>query len=186
MTRKEELQKHTSDMLAVESHILEAVRDQLEDDDLNKNIQAKALIQRIETALQQNVNELKSLGEEIDADPSAFKKAITSIAGTLAGMYDKLRVHTVTRMLRDDYTALNLAAAAYTTYHAFGLAINEQRVADLALRHLKALTPLIMEINEMLPETAIQEIAETNESPVDRSAVSRARSNTQNAWQPSN
>jgi hypothetical protein len=40
-------------------------------------------------------------------------------------------------MLRDDYTALNLAAIGYHMLHTTGMGLQNQATADLALRHLK-------------------------------------------------
>ena len=46
-------------------------------------------------------------------------------------------------MLRDDYTALSLAAISHTMLHTTGLALQNQPLADLAQRYLKDITPII-------------------------------------------
>lgn len=181
--RTNAIQKHTADMLSVERHILEAVERQREDDALRGHLEANKVVIDIERVLKEHTAALENLAESYDAGPqSAFKKAVTEFLGVVAGLYDKTREHKVTRMLRDDYTALSLAAMGYTSYHAFGLAIGEERIAQLALKHLKDLTPLLVSISKVLPVVTVQEVAEENEFPVDREAGKRSVAATQSAW----
>ena len=184
--RKSAIQKHTSDMLAVERHILEAIERQRADDDLREYLEANKVVIEIERVLKGHVAALETLAERYDTgSESVIKKAVTEILGKAAGLYDKVRADKVTRMLRDDYTALSLAAMAYTTYHAFGLAIKEQPIADLALQHLKNITPLLVEISKVIPAVAVHEVAEESDFAVDDSVAADAVRNTQQAWSPS-
>lgn len=183
--RKDALQKHTSDMLALERHILEAIERQRTSDDVRNAVEANKLIIEIERTLKQHVSALEGLVAEYGAEgESIVKKTFTELAGIVAGLYDKVREHPVSRMLRDDYTALSLASMGYTSYHTFGLAVQEPRVADLALEHLKDLTPLLIEISKVLPLVVAKEVYEENQNsfPVDGTVGPLATSNTQTAW----
>ena len=61
-------------------------------------------------------------------------------------------------MLREDYTALSLAAIRYHMLHTTGLALQDQAMADLALRHLKDWTPIIVEISQAVHPVVVQEL----------------------------
>lgn len=184
--RIEAIQKHTADMLAVERHILEAVERQQEDGNVKSNVRANKVIIEVERTLKRHVTALESLSRQYEGGVESFlKKAVTEVMGAIAGLYDKVREHTVSRMLRDDYTALSLAAMSYTAYHAFGLAISEERVSALAQRHLEDLTPLLVEISKVLPHVVVAEVAEENDDfVVDTTVGAIAEANTQRAWVP--
>ena len=181
--RLEVIQKHLADMQSVEKHILEAIERQREEENVRNDLETNKLLIEIERTLKGHVQALTTLSKQYDGEgESAFKKAITAAAGVMAGLYDKVRENEVTRMLRDDYTALSLAAMGYTTLHTFGLAIKEQNIADLALSHLKEITPLLVDISKALPVVTAREVAAENDFPVDVSAGQEAVRNTQTAW----
>ena len=184
--RIDAIQKHTADLLALERHILEAIERQRGADVLKTEIEANKIAIQIERTLTTHITVLETLVEEYGgAAESIFKKAITEVLGGLAGLYDLVREHPVSRMLRDDYTALSLTAMAYTAYHTFGLAIGEQKIADIAEKHLREITPILVELSKVLPHVVAREVAaENDEFPVDASVGELAERNTQRAWRP--
>ena len=185
--RKDAIQKHTADQLALERHILEAVERQREHDDLRADARANKVVIEIERTLRRHIAALEALAETYDVGAEGIlKKAVTEVLGVAAGVYDKMREHSVSRLLRDDYTALSLAAMGYTAYNAFGLAINEDAIAQLAENHLRDLTPLLVEISKVLPHAVVREVAEENdEFPVDTTVGPLSEQRTQKAWEPS-
>jgi ferritin-like metal-binding protein YciE len=181
--RTDAIQKHLADMLAVEKHILEAIERQRADDDARNDIEANKILIEIERTMKRHVATLEATVEQYGAEgESALKKAVTGILGAAAGLYDQVREHTVSRMLRDDYTALSLAAMSYTALHTFGLAVRENRVADLATDHLKEVTPLLVEISKVLPHVVARELAREEDFGVDATVGDAATANTQHAW----
>jgi hypothetical protein len=178
------LQKYVSDMMAVEEHIGSAVKRQVKDENLTKHTsQAGELIKRIAETTEQHEQELKLHLEAIGGDAAkSIKEMATAALGTLAGLYDKVRTEAVSKMLRDDYTALNLATVGYTMLHTTGLALNDQATAALALRHLKAYTTLVMEINRIIPHVVIADLRD-NGAVIDESVLQQAIANTQEVWQ---
>ena len=184
--RADTLQKYVSDMMAVEEHIGSAVKRQSEDETLSKhNPQASQIIDNIVQITQRHERELKSHLEAIGGDPAkGLKEVATAALGSLAGLYDKVRTESVSKMLRDDYTALNLATVGYTMLHTTGLALNDQATASLALRHMKDYTPIIMQFNEIIPSVVVADLRD-NGAMVNESTIQRAVNNTQEAWKPS-
>jgi len=184
--RDEVLQKYVSDMIAVEDHIANAVQRQTEHEDVYKHHpQARQIIQSIAHMTEQHANHLKQHLEAIGGDPAkGIKEIATSALGAIAGMYDKVRNETVSKMLRDDYTALNLAAVSYTMLHTTGLALQDQRTADLALRHLEHYSDIIMQINQIIPNVVVADLRD-DVPMINDAAIQQAMQNTQNAWRPS-
>ena len=184
MDRKESSRKHVSDMLSVERHILEAVQQQRDDENVKNHVEANKLIIKIERVLNNHVTALEALAKQYDADTqSSVKKTVTKLLGVAAGLYDKVRGdHPLSRDLRDNYTALSLASMGYTTFHTYGLTVKEDRIADLAAQHLKDLTPLMVEISKVLPSVVVKEVQEESDFATDTSVADRAVKNTQEAW----
>ena len=184
--RQQAIQKHTADMLAVERHILEAIERQREDDDLREHAEANSIVIEIERTLKRHITALEQLAHEKDTGVEAtFKKAVTEVLGAVAGLYDKVREHPVSRMLRDDYVALSLAAMSYTAFHTFGLAVKEPKIADLAEEHLRDLTPLLVRLSKVLPHVVAAEVAEeVDDYAADATVGDTAEMRTQRAWQP--
>jgi hypothetical protein len=181
--RNETLQQYVSDMIGVEEHIGSAVKRQAEDSEVAKSSpQAARLVQNIARLTERHEQELKRHLESIGGDPAGgIKEVATAAMGAVAGMYDKVRSEKVSKMLRDDYTALNLAAVSYTMLHTTGLAAQDQATASLALRHLKDYVPIIMELNQVIPGTVVDELKDDGIVAGDTN-VQQAIRNTQEAW----
>jgi ferritin-like metal-binding protein YciE len=184
--RSDTLQKYVSDMIAVEEHIAAAVKRQTDDEQVYKhNPQASQIIQNIAQSTEMHAEHLKHHLEAIGGDPAkGVKELATAALGAVAGMYDKMRNETVSKMLRDDYTALNLAAIGYTMLHTTGLALQDQATADIALRHLKHYTSIVMQINQVIPSVVVEDLRNT--VPImNEASTQQAMHNTQDAWRPS-
>lgn len=185
--RIDTLQKYISDMVAVEEHIGKAVERQTEHEEVYQyNPQAGQLIQSIAQLTKQHADHLERHLESMGGDPAkGLKEIATEALGNIAGLYDKLRTDTVSKMLRDDYTALSLAAVGYTMLHTTGLALNDRTTADLALRHLEHYTPILMQFDQIIPSVVVAELREDG-MMVNESIVQEAKKNAQDAWQTSN
>ena len=182
--RNDLITKHIADISALEKHILEAVRRQRESEAVKSDVSVNRIVMDIERVLTSHIAALDGLAAAYDGEGEAgIKKAIVAAAGVVAGLYDRLRESEITRNLRDDYTALSLAAMGYTAMHAFGLSLGESGVADLAGRHLSDITPLLIELSKLIPVTTITDLAKEHpDLNFDTSKISEAVENTQRAW----
>jgi hypothetical protein len=185
--RRDTLQQYVSDMIAVEEHIGTAVKRQIEDKDMSKNRpHASQIIQHIARHTDHHIQGLTQHLESIGGDPAkGIKEVATSALGAIAGIYDKMRTEPVSKMLRDDYTALNLAVVGYTMLHATGLALQDQAVADLALVHMQRYTTIIMEMNQIIPSVVIADLRDDG-LVMGMESAQQALENTQHVWQNSN
>ncbi len=184
MSGKDVLQDYVSDMLGLEKHIDGVIARQATDDRMRAYAQAHDLVMRISSTLKKHQaileNALGSVGGE--SAKSVLKRVTASITGMAANLYDKARsTDPVSRNLRDNYTALNMAAISYTMLHTTALALKERSIADLAVRHLEDLTPLIMELSEVIPDIVARELA-SEDKAIDPSVGREALDNTQKAW----
>ena len=183
---KDILQQYVSDMISLDKHIIEAVERQLNDDRIEAYTGARPIITSIKTALQTQVDALEQQLASVGGEASApIKETLSAIAGVAAGLYDKVRHDPVSKMLRDDYTALSLASISYTMLHTTGLALKHTGIANMAVRALKELTPLVIEISEIMPHLVVQDLSE-EEVSIDESVGRQAVSNTQEAWSREN
>jgi hypothetical protein len=184
--RRAELQKYVSDMIAVEQHIGAAFRKQVNDERLSSHDpRAGRIVNRLATISEQHEQALKSHLEELGGDTAkGIKEVATAAMGTLAGIYDKVRTEAVSKMLRDDYTAVSLAAISYTMLHTTGLSMNGESTADLALRHMEAYAPIIMELAEVIPSSVVVDLRDEG-ATISESIIQQAVGNTQSVWQRS-
>lgn len=181
--RQDSLQQYVSDMLAVERHMLPAFENQSKDDRLARHPEARRLVNQIEATIRSHINGLEGHLKNLGGDPaSPVKSAVTAALGMAASVIENLRTDPVSKNLRDDYTVLNLAAISYTMLHTTGQALMDQQTADLAVAYLMDYTPLITEINEVIPEVVVSELRDETEV-LDTGAAERATERTQQAWQ---
>lgn len=178
------LQQYVSDMLAVEREIHEAIRIQEEDENVARFTEAQSVISRAEAVLDNHIAALEEHLEQLGGDAaSPVKDAVASVLGVAAGLYGKVRGEKVSKMLRDDYTALSLAAISYHMLHTTGLALQSQSTASLALRHLMDWTPIVTELSHTVHKVVVAEL-EGDGFGIDSSVAQESERMTQEAWDP--
>lgn len=178
----ETLRTYVNDLLALNKHILEAVERQSEDANVQHDSRTAALIGEIRSTLTTHVQVFTAHVDRLGSQTGATaKEVISHVAGVFAGLYDKVRKDPVSRMLRDDYTALNLAAISSTMMHTTALAFNDPAVAASALAELQDLAPIIIHLNQLVPVVVAKEL--TDDGHVEAGAAEEAVRNTQAAWQ---
>lgn len=179
-TRLDWLQKHVQDMLAVETHILDLLR-RHKDHEVAAAPEAAAVLLAGERALAQHVAVLENYLEGIGGSVGGgLKRAVATFTGALGGLYARLREHDASRFLRDLYASLSLAAISYEMLHTAALAHRERRLAELALAHLRDITPLIVDMSKLVPHVVAHEVA-ANEGALG-DVGDEAETNTHQAW----
>jgi hypothetical protein len=180
------LQGYVGDMLAVEREIHQAFSRQKHDEHTRKFAAAGQLIGRIEDTVDRHIKELETCLRQIDGEESAVRKAVGAVTGFAGGLFDKLRLNDkVSRMMRDDYTALCFATVCYEMLHTTALAARNHEVAELALSHLKAYAPFIMQMADVIPEVLIDELSSEGKIVADHRVAEDAVRNTHSAWEHS-
>jgi hypothetical protein len=73
---------------------------------------------------------------------------------------DLVRNEKVPKDLRDDYTAFNLATVSYIMLLSTAMSLNDQPVAELAQRHRRHYTRVVMKLHNLVPSAVIAELQE--------------------------
>jgi len=160
----EAINSYLTDVLALEQHIEVAISAQVKDLKDEPQVLVMAL-EAIHVTVQHHIESLKEIIGERDAGAAnsiaeAVKRAASVLAGAGAAAVDLVRNEKVPKDLRDDYTAFSLATVSYVMLLSSAMALNDQPVAELAERHLKHYTKVVMKLNNILPSAVIAELRE--------------------------
>ena len=154
---RDTVKKYVGDMIALESHIEEALDRQvsLVKDHPKASAAVRQFHNTVKTQRDTLKAHLKSMGGE---EGAPLKTAVASLLGVAAGMVDRVRPEAVSKALRDDYTAFNHATMGYAMLHATALMLGEQSTADLAERHLRSYASAIEGINQIVADVVSWEL----------------------------
>lgn len=170
------------DIVNIESHIEEAMDRQLTlkpaSDEVKQAIQHFHDTVRASKYRAQDYE--KALGK---TKGGGLQETASELLGKAAGLIDKVRKDTVTKALRDDYVAFNLAAVGYTLLHTTALALKDQKTAEFAEQGLETYAGLVQQVNAILPQAAVDDLVKNDEVPVaDSGVVSQARETIDRIW----
>jgi ferritin-like metal-binding protein YciE len=172
---------YVGDMLALESHIEEALdrqRAEVEDSPT-----ASAAVQRFHDMVKANRDALKAHQERVGSTGgNPIKEAGSAVLGKAAGVIDRMRTEGVSKALRDDYTAFNLAAIGYTMLNTTALALGDRATADLAERGLRGHAAAVQEINHLIADVVIWELEKDGHQLSDRQAAGKNRTMVDRIW----
>ena len=163
-TTTEAINSYLTDMLALEEHIAIAVRAQAKDLHDEPRIMTKVL-EATATSVEAHVGALKQVIAERETGAAhtvaeALKRAASVLSGAGAVAVDLVRNEKPHQDLRDDYTAFSLAIVSYVMLLITAMSLNDQVVAELAQRHLRDYTKVVMKVNNVLPSEVITRLRE--------------------------
>ena len=177
----EKLKDYTSDLHSLQTHLFNAVKKQRTSDRVS-DVQAMELLNSLDRILR---SQLEALDSQIDrlggGRKSDLKELLGSFAGLAAGLIDTVREDPVSKMLRDDYTALSMLATGYTMLHTHALAMEDQELAELAANHLGEITPVITEVSRVIPLVVARESTGLDKESAEEIGR-KALENTQEMW----
>lgn len=170
------------DVVTLESHIEEAMDRQLTLKPGNQEV-ADA-IRRFHDTVRASKYRAQDFQKELGTPGgNVVVKTAGELLGKAAGLVDKVRKDSVTKALRDDYVAYNLAAISYTLLHSTALALEDHKTAAFAQQGLTTYAKLVQDVNEIIPQAAVDDLVRNKDVPVaDPSVVSTARAAIQTAW----
>ena len=177
------LKLYLSEQIALEEHLCSVIETQLSDISELDFADAKKLLQKTQTALERHYAPLNELLDKLDSD--ALKARTKVVASNGEAMKSPLnfkeqRIKT-SRMLRDDYSALNLITISNARLHTTALALNSLDIAATALKHLENLAPYVLKMEEMVPDVVTRELR--SQSPeIDLAIAKQALDNTKGVW----
>jgi ferritin-like metal-binding protein YciE len=172
---------YVGDMVALESHIEEALDRQLEMAD--QHPEAGAAIQRFHDMVKANRDALKAHQEQTGTTAgNPIIAAGSTVLGVAAGLIDKIRTEGVSKALRDDYTAFNHACIGYTMLHVTALALGDQTTATLAERGLRGHASAVQEINHIMADVVVWELQKDDHQLANPNAAAENRRTVDQVW----
>jgi ferritin-like metal-binding protein YciE len=174
------VQQYVGDMIAVEDHLEEALDGQLTiAEDYGPADQAITRFHQLVKGHREGLKaHLTSLG---GSESGPVKTAVAALFGTAAGMIDNVRTEAVSKALRDDYTAFNLAAIGYTMLHTTASALGQPGTADLAARYLHDYAGAVQQLNQLVPGVVVWELREDGHA-ADATAEAHSVEALNEAW----
>jgi len=171
---------YVGDMVALESHIEEALDRQLTE--TRDDAEARAAVQRFHDLVKRHRDTLKALQEQVGTTAgNPIIEAGSTLLGKAAGVIDLVRTEGISKALRDDYAAFSLAAISYSMLHTTALGLGNPHVAALAERHLTDYAGAIERINEIMPGVVERELAKDGHR-TDKAAVAATNAMVGRAW----
>lgn len=177
---RDTIKTYVGDMYALESHIEEALDLQLEK--VKDHPKANAAVRRFHTMVKTHRDAMKKHHEELGGESGGIlKSAVSSVFGMAAGVIDKVRPEAMSKCLRDDYAAFNLAAISYHMLYGTSLMLTHPDTARIAERHHRAYTDAIQDINQIILDVVAHELKKDGHV-VDEKAMDRALETMNQDW----
>lgn len=170
------------DIVALVSHVEEALDHQLKLKDTNDSLKLSVqhLHDTIRNDKQRAVEYQKSYGSTAG---NPVIKAGSELLGKAAGMIDQARKDSVAKALRDDYTACNHVAIAYTMLHTTAMALEDHETQQFAEQGMRTYAGLVQHINHAIPEAVVFDLKHNGDVPVmDTNVVQGCRETIDNVW----
>ena len=170
------------DVVALESHIEEAMDRQLQLK--SDNAELTAAIQRFHDTVRDSKNRAEEYQKQIGSTAgNPVIKVGSNLLGKAAGIIDKVRQDSISKALRDDYTAYNLAAISYSMLHTTAMALGDARTQQFAGEGLRTYASLVQDVNRVIPLSVAVELQENGDIPsVDASVIDNCRAFIDSAW----
>lgn len=174
------------DIVALESHVEEAMDHQLQIKSSNESL--KQTIQTFHDTIKASKERAVAYQEQYGSTPaSGVLKSGAELLGKAAGLIDKMRKDTIAKALRDDYTAYNHVAIAYTMLHTTAMALGDSATEAFAEQGLRTYAGMIQEINNVMPQAVVEDLKANGDVPsVDASIVDQCRSTIDGIWKSTN
>lgn len=170
------------DIVALESHVEEAMDHQLKLK--SESAELTATIQRFHDTIRDSKKSAEAYQEQYGSTSGnpVIKKG-SELLGKAAGLIDQARNDSVAKALRDDFTAFNHVAIAYTMLHTTAMAYNDSATEAFAGQGLKTYAALVQDINQVMPEAVVLDLQDNKDDPAPNTTVApQCRQFINQAW----
>jgi ferritin-like metal-binding protein YciE len=170
------------DIVALESHVEEAMDRQLSLVSNSTNVATS--FKRYHDTVRDSKHKAEAYQKSYGSTSgNPVIKAGSNLLGKAAGMIDKMRDDSASKALRDDYTAYNHLAIAYTMLHTTALALNDPATAEFSKSGLTTYARLVQDINQIIADAVIADLAANDkEASPNTNVLQEARKTINDAW----
>lgn len=172
------LLQHLREQIALEEHLCKVIQDHVSLVDGVEFADAKHLLESANKTLEHHFIALNQLLDNHEHGGVGYQSTNGAHVNSSATEATRIRI---SQILRDVYSALNQITISNTLLHTIALALNSQQVADIALKHLENLTPIVVKLGQLVPAVAARELRIVCPTTYEQAAVA-ALSNTRSAW----
>jgi hypothetical protein len=146
------------DLVALETHIHNALNHQLKLAEGNPD--AGPLVKEFHDTASSHLEALRAAQAGVGSTAGNPVIAVGSaFLGKVAGLIDMIRTESISKALRDDYTAMSLAAISYGMFHATASALGDAKTSDLAMKHLTDYASAVQKISRSIADVVVSELA---------------------------
>jgi len=179
----EVLRLYSSDLLELERHIIDMLKDQTDQEEVKRYPEVQQLVTRMQDTVGRHFNELEQGLESLGGEKSSLlKQAMGRVAGTAMGMASKAEgSEKCSKVLRNNYLALDAASLGSLMLYTTAAAFNNDRIGEISERHFHELSSLAVEIREMIPEIVVKEFADQGYA-VNSGVTEEVNQKAQQAW----
>ena len=173
------------DIVALESHVEEAMDAQLK---LKGDLALTGTIKQFHDSVRDSKKRAVEFQASYGSEPgNPVIKAGSTVLGKAAGLIDKFRNDSISKALRDDSTAYNHLAIAYTMLHTTAMAFDDQQVMRFAEQGLRTYARLVQKINTVMPDAVMFDLQAGDHAPVLRADVTdECRATIEGIWKSTN
>jgi len=184
------LTQYLREQIGLEEHLCKVIEQQISDIEDDEFGDARELLNTTRRVLEEQFEPLNALLDSLEDNAHEDKTTMVEEngKGTKISTYgsppqttQEERKGRISRILQDDYSALNLITMSNTLLHTTALALNSDEVAKTSLRHLKNLAPLVVKLGEILPQVVARELRAESDN-IDLTVEEKALQNAQQAW----
>jgi ferritin-like metal-binding protein YciE len=159
-----EISDWLGDIVALESHVEEAMDAQLK---LKGDLALTSTIKHFHDSVRDSKKRAVEFQAAYGSEPgNPVIKVGTTVLGKAAGLIDKLRNDSISKAIRDDYTAYNHLAIAYTMLHTTAMAFDDHKVMQFAEQGLRTYAGLVQKINAVIPDAVMFDLQSGDHGPV--------------------
>ncbi|GEM_PF-3119370 len=183
------LKKYLEEQIGLEENLFKVIEQQIAEIDDTEFADAKRLLTETKQVLERHYVPLNKALDQLEKDADiAIRNAADNNGhnghnghNPDSSFIQNKKRRLISRLLRDNYSALNLVTMGNTLLYTTALALGCQEVASIALKHLENLAPLVVKIGELLPDVATRELR-SESAEVDLAIAQLALKNTQAVW----
>lgn len=142
----------TTDLRALERHLLEILEVQQHDEIFKSHRAASRWLVKASSVLQSHVQTLDHQLALLRGSRAALRASTIATSGALIGFLSKARSHEPVKILRDDAVLLSFVVSEYLVLDATATVLNQENLARLATEHVGEIHPLIAKVWALFPD----------------------------------
>lgn len=151
--------KYVEDLHSLVSHGLQPVSHQLSEASNAGHPEASAFILELQRTLKDHQQRLAQRLEALGTSPTTLvQDAASTVAGVVAGIYNRVRTEAVSKSVRDDYTFVSHCSVSWLMLMTTARALGDHETEELAEQGYRDCARLVMRIDALMPTLVSQEL----------------------------